>query len=123
MIVVKQCIPFESIAIYCAYSTQMDSPLFLCRSHHRIALIEEAGSQLLFLRPRRFGKSPWLSTLENDYDLARRMISTAVWRAEDRPEPDAAAQPLLHPQVEFFMVIRRTITPLFICSPRFSVEQ
>ncbi len=37
----------------------------------RIPLIEEAGSQLLFLRPRRFGKSLWLSTLENYYDLAR----------------------------------------------------
>ncbi|MCP5159130.1 MAG: AAA family ATPase [Gammaproteobacteria bacterium] len=37
----------------------------------RIARIEEAGSQLLFLRPRRFGKSLWLSTLENYYDLAR----------------------------------------------------
>ena len=37
----------------------------------RIRLIEEAGKQLLFLRPRRFGKSLWLSTLENYYDLAR----------------------------------------------------
>ena len=37
----------------------------------RIPLIEEVGSQLLFLRPRRFGKSLWLSTLENYYDLAR----------------------------------------------------
>ncbi|MFO1424339.1 MAG: AAA family ATPase [Candidatus Competibacteraceae bacterium] len=37
----------------------------------RIPLIENAGSQLLFLRPRRFGKSLWLSTLENYYDLAR----------------------------------------------------
>jgi hypothetical protein len=37
----------------------------------RIPLIEGAGSQLLFLRPRRFGKSLWLSTLENYYDLAR----------------------------------------------------
>ncbi|HRD64795.1 MAG TPA: AAA family ATPase [Candidatus Competibacter sp.] len=37
----------------------------------RIPLIEEAGKQLLFLRPRRFGKSLWLSTLENYYDLAR----------------------------------------------------
>ena len=41
----------------------------------RIALLEEAGSQLLFLRPRRFGKSLWLSTLENYYDLARRTTS------------------------------------------------
>lgn len=30
----------------------------------RIALVENAGSQLLLLRPRRFGKSLWLSTLE-----------------------------------------------------------
>ena len=37
----------------------------------RIALIEEGGDQLLLLRPRRFGKSLWLSTLENYYDLAR----------------------------------------------------
>ena len=37
----------------------------------RIPLIENAGKQLLFLRPRRFGKSLWLSTLENYYDLAR----------------------------------------------------
>ena len=37
----------------------------------RIALLEDAGKQLLFLRPRRFGKSLWLSTLENYYDLAR----------------------------------------------------
>ena len=37
----------------------------------RIPLIEQAGKQLVFLRPRRFGKSLWLSTLENYYDLAR----------------------------------------------------
>ncbi len=36
-----------------------------------IPQIEDAGSQLLFLRPRRFGKSLWLSTLENYYDLAK----------------------------------------------------
>ncbi len=37
----------------------------------RIPLMENVGSQLLFLRPRRFGKSLWLSTLENYYDIAR----------------------------------------------------
>nr|VFJ44637.1 MAG: PD-(D/E)XK nuclease superfamily protein [Candidatus Kentron sp. FM]VFJ56092.1 MAG: PD-(D/E)XK nuclease superfamily protein [Candidatus Kentron sp. FM]VFK06327.1 MAG: PD-(D/E)XK nuclease superfamily protein [Candidatus Kentron sp. FM] len=37
----------------------------------RITLMESMGDQLLFLRPRRFGKSLWLSTLENYYDLAR----------------------------------------------------
>ncbi|MGH9844566.1 MAG: AAA family ATPase [Blastocatellia bacterium] len=33
--------------------------------------IENAGKQLLFLRPRRFGKSLLLSMLENYYDLAK----------------------------------------------------
>ncbi len=36
-----------------------------------IPIIEDAGEQLLFLRPRRFGKSLWLSTLENYYDLQK----------------------------------------------------
>ncbi len=37
----------------------------------RIPFVENSGKQLLFLRPRRFGKSLWLSTLANYYDLAR----------------------------------------------------
>lgn len=37
----------------------------------RIPLLEDAGKQLLFLRPRRFGKSLLLSMLENYYDLAK----------------------------------------------------
>jgi hypothetical protein len=36
-----------------------------------IPAIEDTGKQLLFLRPRRFGKSLLLSTLENYYDLAK----------------------------------------------------
>ncbi len=36
-----------------------------------IAHIEDAGAQLLFLRPRRFGKSLLLSTLENYYDIRK----------------------------------------------------
>nr|VFK19037.1 MAG: Predicted AAA-ATPase [Candidatus Kentron sp. LPFa] len=36
-----------------------------------IPLLEEAGKQLLFLRPRRFGKSLLLSMLENYYDLSK----------------------------------------------------
>lgn len=35
----------------------------------KIPLLEEAGEQLLFIRPRRFGKSLLLSMLENYYDL------------------------------------------------------
>ena len=37
----------------------------------RIPLIEGMGDQLLFLRPRRFGKSLFLSMLENYYDVAK----------------------------------------------------
>ena len=37
----------------------------------RIASLEEAGLQLIFLRPRRFGKSLLLSMLEHYYDLNR----------------------------------------------------
>lgn len=37
----------------------------------RIPLIEKAGQHLLFLRPRRFGKSLLLSMLENYYDVAK----------------------------------------------------
>ena len=37
----------------------------------RLPLLEEAGSTLLFLRPRRYGKSLLLSLLENYYDVAK----------------------------------------------------
>ncbi|MDM8514956.1 AAA family ATPase [Desulfobacterales bacterium HSG16] len=37
----------------------------------RIPLIEEAGVHLLFLRPRRFGKTLLLSMLKNYYDIAK----------------------------------------------------
>lgn len=38
---------------------------------HLLPAIEGAGEQLLFLRPRRFGKSLLLSLLENYYDVAK----------------------------------------------------
>jgi len=37
-----------------------------------IPLIEKAGKSILFLRPRRFGKSLVLSMLENYYDIAKK---------------------------------------------------
>ncbi len=43
---------------------------YVDRTNH-IRLIEEAGDQILFLRPRRFGKSLLLSMLENYYDVAK----------------------------------------------------
>ena len=44
--------------------------LYLDRTD-RIRFVEKSGGQLLFLRPRRFGKSLWLSTLANYYDVAK----------------------------------------------------
>jgi hypothetical protein len=49
----------------------IDENYFYVDRTDRIWLIEETGSQLLFLRPRRFGKSLLLSMLENYYDLAK----------------------------------------------------
>jgi len=37
---------------------------------HYIRLVEERGKQLVFLRPRRFGKSLWVSILAHYYDVA-----------------------------------------------------
>lgn len=42
--------------------------LYLDRTQY-ISVLEEAGKQLVFLRPRRFGKSLLLSTLANYYDV------------------------------------------------------
>ena len=44
--------------------------VYIDRTHH-IPFIEEWGARFLFLRPRRFGKSLWLSTLMNYYDLTK----------------------------------------------------
>ncbi len=52
------------------YRIITENYFYVDRSNH-IRLIEEAGDQLLFLRPRRFGKSLLLSMLENYYDVAK----------------------------------------------------
>ena len=52
------------------YRIITDNYYYVDRTSH-IPLLEEAGLQLLFLRPRRFGKSLLLSTLENYYDVAK----------------------------------------------------
>ena len=51
------------------YSLRTRGQLYVDRTD-RIATVEELGEALLFLRPRRFGKSLWLSTLACYYDLA-----------------------------------------------------
>lgn len=52
------------------YRIKTGNYFYVDRSNH-IRLIEESGDQLLFLRPRRFGKSLLLSMLENYYDVAK----------------------------------------------------
>ena len=44
---------------------------FYCDRTDRIRLLETSGDSLLFLRPRRFGKSLLLSMLANYYDVAK----------------------------------------------------
>ncbi len=55
----------------CDYHKIITENYFYVDRTDRIPLIEEAGSQLLFLRPRRFGKTLLLSMLENYYDIAK----------------------------------------------------
>lgn len=52
------------------YSLRNDGEVYVDRTD-RIAVMEDLGKSLLFLRPRRFGKSLWLSTLANYYDVRR----------------------------------------------------
>ena len=50
------------------HAIRTEDYLYLDRTQH-LALLEDAGKQLVFLRPRRFGKSLLLSTLANYYDV------------------------------------------------------
>ncbi len=50
----------------------IDNKLLYVDRTHLIPAIERAGQQLIFLRPRRFGKSLCLSMLENYYDIAKK---------------------------------------------------
>ncbi|MFZ4663785.1 MAG: AAA family ATPase [Caldilineaceae bacterium] len=52
------------------YALITEGYLYLDRTEH-IRTMEALGKELLFLRPRRFGKSLWLSTLMNYYDIAK----------------------------------------------------
>jgi len=49
----------------------IENDLFYVDRTHLIPDIERVGDQLIFLRPRRFGKSLLLSMLENYYDIAK----------------------------------------------------
>ena len=50
------------------HSLITDGYVYLDRTHH-LRTLEDLGRALLFVRPRRFGKSLWLRTLATYYDL------------------------------------------------------
>ena len=56
----------------CDFNKIITKGYFYCDRTDYISLIEDTGDFLLFLRPRRFGKSLLLSMLENYYDVARK---------------------------------------------------
>ena len=55
----------------CDFYDIMTENYFYVDRTHKIPLLEETGEYLLFLRPRRFGKTLLLSMLENYYDVAK----------------------------------------------------
>ena len=55
----------------CDFKAIITNDYFYCDRTDRIPLLER-GKYLLFLRPRRFGKSLLLSTLFNYYDVAKK---------------------------------------------------
>jgi hypothetical protein len=55
----------------CDFYKLITNNYFYVDRTHCLPLLENAGDQLLFLRPRRFGKSLLLSMLENYYDVAK----------------------------------------------------
>jgi hypothetical protein len=60
------------------YQVVSEGYFYADRTAH-IRALEEAGKLLLFLRPRRFGKSLLLSMLENYYDIARADQFTRIF--------------------------------------------
>ncbi|KPA15109.1 AAA-ATPase [Candidatus Magnetomorum sp. HK-1] len=52
---------------------------FYCDRTGMIPLIEKAGTSVLFLRPRRFGKSLLLSMLENYYDIKKKDLFNEIF--------------------------------------------
>ena len=56
----------------CDFNKIITKNYFYCDRTDRIQLLEDTGDSLLFLRPRRFGKSLLLSMLANYYDVAKK---------------------------------------------------
>ena len=59
------------------YSLRTEGQTYVDRTD-RIPVVEDLGKSLLFLRPRRFGKSLWLSTLASHFLSAK--LSQYIFR-------------------------------------------
>lgn len=79
------------------YSLRKEGQLYVDRTQY-IPIVEALGRQLLFLRPRRFGKSLWLSTMANYYDFrnATEHADLFAGLAMERPTPLAHSYFVLH---------------------------
>jgi hypothetical protein len=70
----------------------------------RLADLEATGRQLIFLRPRRFGKSLLLSMLEHYYDLNRADDFERLFGAGRRARSHAAAQSVFRLKWDFSLI-------------------
>ncbi|KPA14401.1 AAA-ATPase-like protein, partial [Candidatus Magnetomorum sp. HK-1] len=54
------------------FESVINEGYYYCDRTHMIPLIENSGKSILFLRPRRFGKTFLLSMLETYYDIKKK---------------------------------------------------
>lgn len=57
--------------------------LLLCGQDHVFALIEDTASYIFMIRPRRFGKSLFLSIMKAYYDILQKTVSKVIQQTMD----------------------------------------
>ncbi|GAK60150.1 hypothetical protein U27_00041 [Candidatus Vecturithrix granuli] len=66
-------VPYQKIPCgISSYKTIRTQHRYYIDKTYDLPLLEHAGDFLFLIRPRRFGKSSWLTVLESYYDLARQ---------------------------------------------------
>lgn len=63
----------------CDFGTLIQDGYFYQDRTDRIPQLEEAGRQLIFIRPRRFGKSLLVDTLAEAFAGSRELFGFVVW--------------------------------------------
>lgn len=75
----------------CDFAALRRENVFYVDKTSHMPLLERAGKYLIFLRPRRFGKSTLISTLENYYDIAKADEFDELFRGlwiHENPTPE-----------------------------------